>query len=121
MCAAVRGRIMNRRCSRIVRATWAVACFAIFASAWDLVSAADLAGLVRIGNPVGGHIHPSLCLSKKGTLVATYGHINHRDLRISRSSDGGTTWSEPIPFALTVGKSYYPGSLTTLSSGEIVH
>jgi hypothetical protein len=76
---------------------------------------------VRIGVPEGGHIHPAVCLSKRGTLVVTYGRVNHRDLRITRSTDGGRTWSEPVPFLPTVGKSYYPGSLTTLVDGTIVH
>lgn len=85
------------------------------------VSAEELVERVRIGDPVGGHIHPAVCLTKKGTLVVTYGRVNHRDLRISRSLDGGRTWSEPAPFAPTVGKTYYPGSLTTLSDGRLLH
>lgn len=76
---------------------------------------------VRIANPVNGHIHPSICRGKSGTLVVTYGRINHRDLRITRSTDGGKTWSSPTPFIHTEGKSYYPGSLTTLASGQMVH
>lgn len=76
---------------------------------------------VRIANPVNGHIHPAVCLSPRGTLVVTYGHINHRDLRITRSTDGGQAWTPPIPFAPTVAKTYYPGSLTTLSDGRLLH
>ena len=52
---------------------------------------------VRIAAPIDGHIHPSICLSPRGVLVVIYGHKNHRDLRITRSPDGGRTWSEPIP------------------------
>lgn len=84
------------------------------------LSAADLQ-LVRIGKPVNGHIHPAMCLGPKGTLVVTFGQVNHRDLRITRSMDGGRTWSEPAPFPHTVGKTYYPGSLTTLSDGRMLH
>jgi hypothetical protein len=76
---------------------------------------------VRIGNPVGGHIHPSICQSKQGTLVVTFGQVNHRDLRITRSTDGGQTWSAPTPFLHTEKKSYYPGSLTALTDGRILH
>jgi hypothetical protein len=76
---------------------------------------------VRLANPVGGHIHPSVCLTPGGTLVVTYGHVNHRDLRLTRSTDAGRTWSPPVAFPPTVGKTYYPGSLTTLQSGQIVH
>lgn len=76
---------------------------------------------VRIGTPVGGHIHPALCISKKGTLVVTFGQVNHTDLRITRSSDGGRTWTAPEKFAPSVGKTFYPGSLTALRDGRIVH
>lgn len=79
------------------------------------------AGLIRIGDVVDGHIHPSVCLTRGGVLVATYGRVNHRDLRISRSLDRGQTWSEPRPFPHTIDKSYYPGSLTALADGRIVH
>lgn len=76
---------------------------------------------IRVANPVNGHIHPSLCRSENGTLVVTYGHVNHRDLRITRSTDSGLTWSPPEPFGPTKGQTYYPGSLTTLSDGRLVH
>ncbi|OYW11336.1 MAG: hypothetical protein B7Z55_19460 [Planctomycetales bacterium 12-60-4] len=76
---------------------------------------------VRIANPGGGHIHPAVCRTQRGTLVVTYGQVNHRDLRITRSTDGGLTWSSPVPYPPTIGKTYYPGSLTTLQNGQILH
>jgi hypothetical protein len=76
---------------------------------------------VRIGNPVGGHIHPAACITPKGTIVVTFGQVNHRDLRITRSTDGGQTWTPPEPFGPTVKKTYYPGSLATLQDGRILH
>src|SRR5690606_18475565 len=75
----------------------------------------------RVAVSVGGHIHPSVCVGAKGTIVVTYGRVNHRDLRVTRSVDGGATWSEPTPFVHTVEKTYYPGSLTTLQNGQMVH
>jgi hypothetical protein len=33
----------------------------------------------------------------------------------------GQTWSQPEPFAPTIKKSYYPGSLTALADGSLVH
>lgn len=75
----------------------------------------------KIGSPVDGHIHPSVCRSKNGVLTVVFGRVNHRDLRVTRSVDGGTTWTEPAPFGPTVGKTYYPGSLTALADGSIVH
>ena len=53
--------------------------------------------------------------------MVTYGQVNHRDLRITHSTDGGKTWSPPEPFGPTVKKTYYPGSLTTLADGRLVH
>lgn len=76
---------------------------------------------VRIANPVGGHIHPAACLTNRGTIVVTFGQINHRDLRITRSTNGGKTWESPAPFAPTIKKTYYPGSLTTLRNGQLLH
>jgi len=100
--------------------------FRLFAAAISLVVAPAFAGSddlqpVRIAVPVGGHIHPAACVSDKGTVVVTYGRVNHVDLRVTRSTDGGKTWTEPTPFPHTVKKTYYPGSLTTLSDGRLLH
>ena len=76
---------------------------------------------VRIAVPVDGHIHPAVCLGKDGTIVVTYGRTNHTDLRLTRSSDGGRSWEAPVPFVHTVDRTYYPGSLTTLADGRLLH
>jgi hypothetical protein len=85
------------------------------------IPAADEPHAMRIAGVVGGHIHPAVCITPKGTLIVTFGRVNHRDLRITRSADGGRTWEEPVPFGPTEKKSYYPGSLTTLADGRVVH
>jgi hypothetical protein len=85
------------------------------------LTAADDIRPVRIADVVNGHIHPSVCITPKGTLIVTYGRVNHRDLRISRSPDGGRTWEVPAPFGPTENKTYYPGSLTALADGRVVH
>src|SRR5207302_18145 len=41
--------------------------------------------------------------------------------RITRSTDGGKTWSKPSLFPHTTTTQVYPGSLTTLADGRIVH
>lgn len=103
-------------------ACWVVVALVFMIAMADTLSAADeLPSPVRIADPVNGHIHPSVCVTPQGTLIVTYGRVNHRDLRITRSSDGGRTWSQPVEFPHTVGKTYYPGSLTTLRSGHVVH
>ncbi len=84
-------------------------------------SQADDSHPVRIANPVNGHIHPAACVSRQGTIIVTYGRVNHRDLRITRSTDGGKTWAEPAAYVHTINKTYYPGSLTTLADGQLLH
>jgi hypothetical protein len=76
---------------------------------------------VRITTPSDGHIHPSACVTDRGTIVVTYGQVNHHDLRITRSRDRGQSWSDPVTFPHTTEKTHYPGSLTTLSDGRLVH
>src|SRR5262245_53572288 len=76
---------------------------------------------VRIGSKVSGHIHPAACVSRKGTVVVVFSQSDYRDLRLTRSTDGGKTWSDPVAFAGTAKLSIYPGSLTALADGRIVH
>lgn len=76
---------------------------------------------VRIASKVSGHIHPAACVSAKGTLVVIFSQSDYKDLRITRSSDKGKTWSDPVAFPGTEKLSIYPGSLTALADGRIVH
>lgn len=78
-------------------------------------------GAVRIARAAGSHIHPSIARTPAGVIVVIYGQVNHRDLRISLSEDGGRTWTEPSPYVHTAGRTYYPGSLTTLRNGTLLH
>jgi hypothetical protein len=77
--------------------------------------------LVRLDSGVSGHIHPALCLTRKGTLLVVYCHAEYKPYRITRSTDGGKSWSEPVLFPPTANMQVYPGSLTTLADGRIVH
>lgn len=76
---------------------------------------------VRIASGVSGHIHPAICVTKKGKIVVIFSQSDFKDLRQTSSNDGGKTWSKPEPFPHTVKQSIYPGSLTTLSDGRILH
>ena len=76
---------------------------------------------VRIDSGVSGHIHPALFISKKGTLVAVYCKKEYAPYLIVRSTDGGKTWSKPALFGPTEKTQVYPGSLTTLADGSLVH
>jgi hypothetical protein len=76
---------------------------------------------VRIASGASGHIHPAVCVSKKGTLVVIFSQSDMKDLRVTRSGDGGDSWSTPAPFAPSATQSIYPGALTALADGRIVH
>ena len=76
---------------------------------------------VRIETGVSGHIHPALCITPKGTLVAAFCKSEYKPYLLTRSTDGGRTWSKPALFPHTIESSVYPGSLTTLADGRIVH
>jgi Neuraminidase (sialidase) len=76
----------------------------------------------------GGHIHPSICRAKDGTLIVVY--KGPQVLMRARSSDGGKTWEAPQAIATSAKrpdgirevKSYevYPGTADTLPDGRIV-
>src|SRR5882672_1753513 len=57
---------------------------------------------VRIESGVSGHIHPALCITKKGTHVAVYCKSEYKPFLITRSTDGGKTWSKPVLFPHTI-------------------
>jgi glycerophosphoryl diester phosphodiesterase len=85
------------------------------------VSGQEVSAPVRIETGVSGHIHPALCITKKGTLVAVYCKSEYKPYLITRSTDGGKTWSTPTLFEPTAKMQVYPGSLTTLADGRLVH
>lgn len=76
---------------------------------------------VRIETGVSGHIHPALCITAKGTLVAVFCKSEYQPYLITRSTDGGKSWTKPALFPPTATTAIYPGSLTTLSDGRLVH
>lgn len=86
-----------------------------------LIHAGDAPKPVRIATGVKGHIHPAACISKKGIIVVIFSQFDMKDLRLTRSFDGGEKWSTPEPFEPSAKQSIYPGSLTALKDGRIVH
>jgi hypothetical protein len=93
----------------------------MFMSAATIAQNADALPQVRIETGVSGHIHPALCLTKKGTLVAAFCKSEYQPYLMTRSTDGGKTWSKPALFPPTIKTQIYPGSLTALADGRIVH
>jgi Neuraminidase (sialidase) len=76
---------------------------------------------LRLASKVSGHVHPAACVSKKGTVIVVFSQSDMKDLRLTRSTDGGKTWSAPAAFEPTAKLSIYPGSLTALADGRVVH
>ena len=75
---------------------------ATIAGFWSLIVCASGSGLKAEGQPVAivaarisGHIHPSMCRTKDGTLIVVYKGANV--LMRARSSDGGQTWGSLSP------------------------
>jgi hypothetical protein len=78
---------------------------------------------IRVADVIGGHVHPSLCLTPKGDLLAAFitSGGGGKELLLCRSSDGGRTWTRPEVLSTIQGHSIYPGSLTVLSDGRILY
>ena len=76
----------------------------------------------RIADVIGGHIHPAICVTQSGTLLAVYNKEGGggKELLLSRSNDGGMTWSPSTSIPVIRNCSIYPGSLVTLSDGRIL-
>jgi hypothetical protein len=75
-----------------------------------------------------GHIHPSICRAKDGTLVVVY--KGPQVLMRVRSTDGGKTWEQPQAIATTARRpdvirevkifEIYPGTADTLPDGRLL-
>ena len=94
--------------------------FLLFGSVVDAQSV-ELPAPVRLETGVSGHIHPAICVTKKGILVAVFCKSEYKPYLITRSTDGGKTWAEPALFKPTEQTQVYPGSLTTLADGRLLH
>ena len=77
---------------------------------------------IRIADVIGGHVHPAVCVTRSGATLVVYNKEGSggKELLLSRSSDAGATWSNPVPIPVIRDCSIYPGSLTTLSDGRIL-
>jgi Neuraminidase (sialidase) len=77
---------------------------------------------------ISGHIHPSICRTKDGTLVVVYKGANV--LMCARSIDDGATWEQPEAIATSAKRpsmirkvkkfEVYPGTADTLPDNRIL-
>jgi hypothetical protein len=77
---------------------------------------------------IAGHVHPSICRTRHGTLVVVYKGANV--LMCSRSMDDGATWSKPEPITTSARRPYalrdvekfevYPGTCDVLPDDRIL-
>jgi hypothetical protein len=90
--------------------------------------AADERPVSILAARIGGHIHPSICRTQKGTLVVVY--KGGGGLMCSRSTDDGATWDTPTliptsakrPDVIREVKKFevYPGTADTLPDGRVL-
>lgn len=83
---------------------------------------------VTIDTPRGGHVHPSICQTKDGTLIVVY-KANNMLVR-ARSTDGGRTWETPVPIATSAKRpdvirevkkfEVYPGTADVLPDDRVL-
>ena len=113
---------------RHLRSLLIVALAACASSSERVAVADDLKPVPILAAKIGGHIHPSICRTKDGTLVAVF--RNAGVMAVSRSSDGGATWSKLEPIATTAKRpeairevkvfEVYPGTADVLPDDRIV-
>lgn len=100
-------------------------------TAWSLVvedASAEERPVTIVPGPQSGHVHPSICRTKEGSLVVVY--RGKGVLMAVRSTDGGQTWDTPTPIATSAKRpdviremktfEVYPGTADTLPDGRIV-
>src|SRR5262249_51490925 len=77
---------------------------------------------VRVADVLDGHVHPALCVTRQGDLLAVFNKSGGggKELLLCRSTDGGRTWSKAEAIPVIKDCSIYPGSLTTLGDGRIL-
>lgn len=78
--------------------------------------------------PRTGHVHPSICRTKEGTLIVVCKGGN--GLTCARSTDDGLTWEKPEPIATTAKRpdvirevktfEIYPGTVDTLPDDRLL-
>ena len=111
---------------RFVSYCFAVAGFCLLTMFVGRVQAEDQP--VVVAKSAGGHVHPSICQTKDGTLIIVYKTNNV--LMRTRSVDGGQTWDKPVAIETTAKRpavireapvfEVYPGTADVLPDDRVV-
>ncbi len=106
----------------------AAVCLAALLCCAAPLDAGELQPVSILPQRVSGHVHPSICRTKDGTLVVVYQGKNV--LMRSRSTDGGENWEASAPIATTAKRpeeirevkkfEVYPGTADTLPDDRIL-
>lgn len=109
------------------RFTTIVSCLAILGRGTH-VQAQEKPVVVAASPKSGGHIHPSICRTKDGTLIVVY--KGPQVLMRARSTDGGKSWEQPETIATSAKRpdviravkifEVYPGTADTLSDDRVL-
>jgi Neuraminidase (sialidase) len=111
-----------------VRITTIVGFYLLAIPAFSSSLKADEQPVAIVEARISGHIHPSICRTKDGTLIVVYKGANV--LMRSRSTDGGRTWEKPITIATSAKRpdvirkvkkfEVYPGTADTLPDDRVL-
>lgn len=110
------------------RRTFAILAAGLTLLAITAAAIADDQPVSILAAKIGGHIHPSICRTKDGTLVAVF--KGSGGLVCSRSTDGGASWTKPElipttpkrPDVIREVKTFevYPGTADTLPDDRVL-
>jgi hypothetical protein len=100
---------------------------ALLVGSWR-VHAEDTPVTVASSPKAAGHIHPSICRAKDGTLIIVY--KGPQVLMRARSTDGGKTWEQPEAIATSAKRpdvirevkvfEVCPGTADMLPDGRLI-
>jgi hypothetical protein len=104
------------------------ACLLTLAASTHALVAEDQPVVIAASPKAGGHVHPSVCRTKDGTLVVVFKGPNV--MMRSRSTDGGATWEKGEAIATTARRpdaireapkfEIYPGTADTLPDDRVL-
>lgn len=119
---------MRRHYLALLRVASQIGVWSLVVCACSCVLRAEEQPVSIVAARISGHIHPSICRTKEGTLVVVYKGANV--LMRARSADGGATWKTPVAIATSAKRpmsirevtkfEVYPGTADILPDDSIL-